>query len=421
MTTTLVDLTTLSDDDLEKELVTWAGRVNAGHARMLATIGEIDARGSWHGDGWLTCAHWLSVKLGLAPTTAHEHVRVARKLREMPLTAAEMAAGRLSFSQVRAITRIADAATEAAWLQVAAHATGAQLEKMARGVARAQAADRGEKPKPHVSWAYDDETGEMVLTMRCPAEVALPVIAALEAAIEDCKAEQSSAEDTVPDGESLPIVGFFGKGVVRMDGLLRLAKHYLEHRGESAQSRDRSRLRVYTDPRTGWSRLHDGELLPPAITAKITDGKAPPSLPRKMTNLGRLRRDATAYQRQILEALDGACCAFPGCTRRRNLHAHHIQWWSHGGKTDLENLVLLCSRHHTLVHDEVYRLKLLPDRILEVFSPLTGRTISRAPRVTTEPIPIDGLDQTIDPRAAHTHYEGDKLDLDYAVSVLCTL
>lgn len=51
--------------------------------------------------------------------------------------------------------------------------------------------------------------------------------------------------------------------------------------------------------------------------------------------------------------------------------------------------MLLCSRHHTLVHDEVYRLGLYPDRTLDVGSPLTGRT-------------IDGLDQTIDPRAKPT-------------------
>jgi hypothetical protein len=44
-------------------------------------------------------------------------------------------------------------------------------------------------------------------------------------------------------------------------------------------------------------------------------------------------------------------CAFPGCTHNRFLHGHHIQHWLHGGETSLDNLSLLCSHHHHLVHE----------------------------------------------------------------------
>lgn len=44
-------------------------------------------------------------------------------------------------------------------------------------------------------------------------------------------------------------------------------------------------------------------------------------------------------------------CRFPGCDARRFTQAHHIVWWRHGGRTDLDNLVLLCFFHHRLVHE----------------------------------------------------------------------
>ncbi|MDQ1687604.1 MAG: hypothetical protein QOK42_579, partial [Frankiaceae bacterium] len=100
------EVATLSDDELKQAVVTWSGRVNAGYAQLLLAIGEVDARGTWNGYGVLSCAHWLGITLGMATVTAHEHVRVARKLRELPKVADAMVAGQLSFSQTRAITRI---------------------------------------------------------------------------------------------------------------------------------------------------------------------------------------------------------------------------------------------------------------------------------------------------------------------------
>ncbi|HEX4519924.1 MAG TPA: HNH endonuclease signature motif containing protein [Gaiellaceae bacterium] len=54
--------------------------------------------------------------------------------------------------------------------------------------------------------------------------------------------------------------------------------------------------------------------------------------------------------RRALKARDG-CCRFPGCRNTRSLHSHHVQHWAHGGPTELENLILLCRRHHRLVHE----------------------------------------------------------------------
>ena len=69
----------------------------------------------------------------------------------------------------------------------------------------------------------------------------------------------------------------------------------------------------------------------------------------------------------------------PGCeVRFSRLRMHHVWWWEHGGPTDLDNLLPICSRHHHAVHDHGWQLKLLPDRTLEVTMP-DGTTMETGP------------------------------------------
>ncbi|MGH3117486.1 MAG: HNH endonuclease signature motif containing protein, partial [Gaiellales bacterium] len=62
-------------------------------------------------------------------------------------------------------------------------------------------------------------------------------------------------------------------------------------------------------------------------------------------------------------------CLFPGCEYRLFAQVHHIEHWTKGGPTDLENLVLLCSFHHKLVHEYGWNLKLGPPGSAEWFKP----------------------------------------------------
>jgi hypothetical protein len=68
-------------------------------------------------------------------------------------------------------------------------------------------------------------------------------------------------------------------------------------------------------------------------------------------DVGRAARHASARQRRLLAERDDGCCRFPSCTHRRRLIPHHVDWWSRGGGTDLDNLVLLCAAHHRAVRD----------------------------------------------------------------------
>jgi hypothetical protein len=95
-------------------------------------------------------------------------------------------------------------------------------------------------------------------------------------------------------------------------------------------------------------------------------------------DLGRTTRLANRAQRRVLRALYPTC-AILGCEARFELcKVHHVVWWEHGGATDLDNLLPLCSRHHHDVHDGGWQLKLAPDRQLTVTYP-NGTTQTTGP------------------------------------------
>ncbi|MDQ1632009.1 MAG: hypothetical protein QOC80_1981, partial [Frankiaceae bacterium] len=204
---------------VERRLTTWAGRVAAGEARLLALLGEFDARQGWVGVGVRSCAHWATWRLGWSHTTAMEKVRVARALRSLPRIRGAFGAGRVSFSQVRALTRIATPANEHAFLELARVASAGQLEAIVGGIRRATkgaaqdaALRRGEAPEPfapRASTKYNAD-GNLVVTLVCtPADGAV-MTAALDAARTDldhaarAAAEKPSAEGCSTDEPPAP-------------------------------------------------------------------------------------------------------------------------------------------------------------------------------------------------------------------------
>src|SRR3954452_18384585 len=110
-------------DELAREITAGAVRLAAATAAWLRLIAEFDERGGWHGIGIASCGHWLSWQCGLGPGAAREHVRVARALRGLPLIEAAFADGRLSYSKVRALSRIAEPDTQEMLIELAVEAT----------------------------------------------------------------------------------------------------------------------------------------------------------------------------------------------------------------------------------------------------------------------------------------------------------
>jgi hypothetical protein len=187
------------------------------------------------------------------------------------------------------------------------------------------------------------------------------------------------------------------------------------------------------DPASGWARTRKDELLPPATLQQVlqTLPGRQRTLPartlhartlhvRPLTtadlhrhDLGRTSRLISPPLRALLGQLDGERCRFPSCDRTRHLHAHHVQFWAAGGRTDLANLLLVCARHHTLIHTEGYQLVLSQDRTLTV------RTAADIPLPHHPDLPqhsAHDLDQTTTPFTSG--WTGDRFNLDYIVTVM---
>src|SRR5512138_598744 len=121
-----------SIDCLKNEITRLAGHLNAANHRFLMLIAEFDRKQGWSDGATQSCAHWLNWKCGIDIGAAREKVRTAHALESLPRISAAMERGELSYSKVRAITRIADAATEELLLSIALHGTAHHVETTVR-------------------------------------------------------------------------------------------------------------------------------------------------------------------------------------------------------------------------------------------------------------------------------------------------
>jgi uncharacterized protein DUF222 len=102
-------IATLDIDTLADRIAATAASIDAATHTFLTDLREFDERGGWDVQGAQSCAAWLSWRCGLAPGAAREKVRVAKALAGLPLIDEELRQGRISFSKVRAMTRVATA------------------------------------------------------------------------------------------------------------------------------------------------------------------------------------------------------------------------------------------------------------------------------------------------------------------------
>src|SRR5438552_5683103 len=183
--------------ELEGRIGLLAARIHAAMYELAVLAAEYDASGQWAGVGVRSCAHWLSITIGVDLRTGTELVRVGHAVETLPALAAEFAAGRLSFDKMRAVTRVATPEDEAMWLNIALSASGGQLARICRAVRRSldvddpRRADDAEAHRGVRIWWRDDGMLELMAVL--PREDGALVLAALEAAASDVMRERATA------------------------------------------------------------------------------------------------------------------------------------------------------------------------------------------------------------------------------------
>ena len=220
---------------LENRIAELSARIQAATYELLCYLREFDRHYGW--EGFRSCAHWLNWRTGLDLGAAREKMRVAEALKDLNHVSAAMACGRLSYSKVRALTRVATPATEARLVAVACCATAAHVERLVRAWRQA---DRAAQPDAelvrlasHVLSTRVDEDGMVVLRARLTPEVGAVVLRALEAALEQSPAAAEGDDSNI--------------GQRRADALGLLAESALAGGLDPANAGDRYQVTVHVD------------------------------------------------------------------------------------------------------------------------------------------------------------------------------
>ncbi len=363
-------------DPLGDEIALLCAHINAATCKLLRLLVRYDEEGRWGDGGFRSCAHWLSWRTGISIGPAREKVRVARCLPSLPLISEALASGVLSYSKVRALTRVATADNEAELLTLAHHGTTSHVEHLVRLWRRvdqdmdSQAA-RAERRGLSL-WPTDD--GSYEVRGRLSPEVGALLRTALEVAEDKLyRAEREAGIEhrTSPTQRRADALGLWLEE--RVQPRVQLVVHAFEGEGGTPDGDGR-----ICDGKEGKERpaalvTEDGARVSGETCSRLAcDAEVVPiarGAHGSVLDVGRRQRTVGWRLRKALEARDGGC-RFPGCDSRMRTHAHHITPWAAGGETAMDNLVLLCPFHHRAVHEGGWRVKMDQWGIPRFFNPL---------------------------------------------------
>jgi hypothetical protein len=418
-------------DRLADEIAELSAHLDAATHRLLELIRRFDEGSGWFVQGALSCAQWLSWRIGLELCAAREKVRVARALGSLPHIDEAFRRGQVSYSKVRALTRVATPENEASLLGVARSSTAAQLERICRGYRRALNGVLGKLTRDEEDrrWVRDrsTESGMIRIEAQLTPEEAAVVLKALEASRERAwQARHDSAESS--SDAALP------RSLQRADALVALAESYLVSSAEDGRPPIEVVVHVeadsLTDPAAAQAgTLDDGtsiahataeRLVCDATVVQVVEDPAGTPL-----DVGRRRRTIPNAIRRALRLRDKGC-RFPGCTNTR-VDGHHVVPWSRGGETKLANLTSLCRRHHRYVHELGFRIEPRSAGAFAFFAPAGWEVKPASAPTSLPPDPVaslrarnaaDGI--AIDAQTSFPRWDGTPPDYHHIVHVLAT-
>jgi hypothetical protein len=338
-----------SVDDLDRAIVNLSARITIASHDLLILIRRFDEHAGWLKWGFENCAEWLHWRCDLSLSACREKVRVAQALKTLPAIGSAFAEGRLSYSKVRALTRVAHRGNEHELVGFALKTTAARVEERCRELRCGTDASVAEANRAYacrsLSVYRDPVRGTLRITVELPLESGELIDKALDRAREASLSPEFAGESW---------------SAQQADALLAMARGYLTGGSDaSGGTSENYQVTVHVD-RSALSEGRGRAGLPvesvrrlacDAETVLIVEDEQGEPL-----SVGRKTRTVPTSIKRALWARDRGC-RFPGCGKRRFVDAHHIRHWSAGGETGLGNLLLLCTRHHRLVHEGGFRLE----------------------------------------------------------------
>lgn len=316
---------------------------------LLRLIARSDLEAVCSDAGARDLCHFLSMRYGISEWKARRWVASAHALEQLPLISEAFCSGEFSIDKVVELTRLATPETEERLILWAKRVTAAAIRRRADlELRRDLAAEKEAEERRFLSFWYSPDGSRLGIEAELPASQGAVVMRALERL-----------------AESIPVMpgeeDAFYASARRADALVALASAALS----KDPDQDRATLVVHATLEAlkegeGGAEIEGGPVIHAETARRLwcnariqlvaEDGAG------EARFVSRMLREPPSWMMRQLRYRDKGCL-FPGCGSRRFTVAHHVVFWGRGGKTSLENLVLVCSFHHKLVHEHGWGLR----------------------------------------------------------------
>ena len=330
--------------------------LGSAERERLRWIRRADRAELWRGDGSRSMAEWLAARLHVGQWKARRMVAAAHALERLPFVATALSSGALSLDKVVELSRFATPETEKKLVRWAQRvSTGAVRDRADGETARPISEVERDHRARSMEWLKVEGGFNMMGFL--PTDQGEALIEEVDDLAHQLPKSPEAANDPCPDDE-------WTMSERRADAIVLLATRG----GPDKPGRATVVLHTTVDELAGNDRsptTERGGCLHPETARRLAcDARLQIVLKNgegKPLGIGERSQIAPPWLRRAVFQRDGHCCTFPGCEMRRFLTPHHIVHWSRGGATDFDNLVTVCSFHHTLVHEQRWGVKLEDD------------------------------------------------------------
>jgi hypothetical protein len=327
----------------------------AAQGRFLVRLGEYERRQAFRDDGATCLESWTAERFGVSAASARTYAHVGEKAWDIPVLVGSLCAGDISFDKVRAVADVATPETERDLCEQAKGLSVRELGDIARSAAELARARSG-SPSPSGS-AHDRRYLRCNDTFRTiSAQLGAESYAEAKACI-DAQLEQIPSDAETPldqrrcDAFMTLIHSSGAEATTKGRPFLVVAHVPLAALVEDSGAGETSHLAGEHSALAG--ELEQAGLIDAETVRRIAcDATVVVALDDDVGHTmyeGRARRFPSDAQRREVLRRDRQC-RFPGCANATFTNVHHIVAWKPGGRTDLDNLALLCLFHHGMVH-----------------------------------------------------------------------
>jgi uncharacterized protein DUF222/HNH endonuclease len=344
-----VNIPTERSQELIQGIDVFHRRVCSDQHELFTLIAEADREKAWRNSGARDMPHWLKMRLGMSEWKARRWIAAAHALEELPRLSQAFSLGELGIDKVVELTRFASLETEEDLIRWAKQVSCGAIRRKG-DLASSQSIEdvRDSEKSRSLSWWYFDENRRFGLHAELPAADGAVVQKALERLADTLPVMPGEEDACFADAR-------------RADALVALSSTRIAADADP----DRATVVVHAQldgivSRDGGAEIEGGPVIHPETARRLLcEARVQTVLehtPGQPVGLGRMSREPSAWMMRQLRYRD-AECRFPGCGYRRFTQAHHIRWWEHGGRTDLDNLLLVCTFHHKLVHEHGWTVR----------------------------------------------------------------